>query len=97
MADNVQLSQGPLIVATKGDAANVQHQEVVAEFMAGVSPVQVATGAPLPTYDDVQTELLTSILVEMRVLTTLLYSLSWTEVETLEDLRALFKTYPVTP
>jgi hypothetical protein len=97
MADNVQLSSGALIVATKGDGSNVQHQEVVTEFLTGGQvPVQVATIAPLPTERPSGDELLTAILVELRVLNAQMNVLTYPEAEPLDLLRNFYQTLPVT-
>lgn len=98
MADNVPLAQGPLVVATKGDYANVQHQEVALEFLsAGDQPINVATGSPLPTADDGQIALLMALLVEQRITNELLYAWLNTETEPLEMLRAKYGDFPVKP
>ena len=98
MADNVVLASGALSVATKGDLSNVQHQQVAAEILtsAGV-PLQLATNTPLPVVNDIDAELQTNILIELRVLTELIYALVNPETEPLELLRHKFKDYPVTP
>lgn len=97
MADNVQLATGPLVVATRGDAANVQHQAVVPEFLSGGGiPIPVSVGSPSPTSDTDQIALLTAILIELRVRNELAYSQVWPEVEPLESLRAKYKDFPVT-
>ena len=98
MADNVQLSQGPLVVATKGDAANVQHQEVAIEFLStGDMPINVAPGTGLPIENVSEIELLTALLIEHRVLNEMFYAWMNSEVEPLEMLRAKYKDFPVTP
>lgn len=97
MPDNVQLASGPLVVATKGDAANVQHQAVVSEYLSGGSqPVAVGTGSPFPTVDDIQVALLTAMLVEMRVQNEMIYQKMQTEVEPLESMRLKYKDFPIT-
>ena len=98
MADNVPLAQGPLVVATKGDANNVQHQEVAIEFLsAGDQPLNVSTGTPLPTADTSQVEVLMALLIEQRITNDLLYAWLNTETEPLEMLRAKYKEFPITP
>lgn len=98
MTDNVTLSQAPLVVATVGDKANVQHQEVLTEFLSGGGdPLNVTTTTPLPTADENQIELLKALLIEQRITNQLLYAWLNTEVEPLESLRGLFKDYPITP
>lgn len=98
MADNVPLATGPLVVATKQSSDDAQHQKVVGEFLSGgQSPIPVGIQAPLPTADDIQIALLTSILVEIRCQNEIIYTLAQTEVEPLEALRAKYRDYPVTP
>lgn len=98
MADNVVLASGALSVATKGDLTNVQHQQVAAEILssAGV-PLPLATNVPLPIVSEPIQELLTAILVEMRVMNELYYTFIQTEAEPIELLRQKYQSYPVTP
>lgn len=97
MPDNVQLAQGPLVVATVGDTTNVQHQEVAVEFLSsGAQPINVGTGAGLPVENPSQNELLTAMLIEQRITNELLYAWLNTETEPLEMLRAKYGAFPVT-
>jgi hypothetical protein len=98
MSDNVILASGAVTFATKGDPANVQHQQVAAEILssAGV-PLPLSTSVPLPVVSEPIQELLTAILVELRVQSEMQYALANTECEPIEMLREKFKGYPVTP
>jgi multisubunit Na+/H+ antiporter MnhC subunit len=97
MVDNVPLTQGPLVVATKGDQANVQHQKVVNEFLSpGGEPIAVASTSPQPIEDVPGSVILTAILIEMRVMNEMLYALMNTECEPLELLRAKYADFPIT-
>ena len=96
MPDNVTIAQGPLVVATVQDDKGIQHQEVTNEFLGpGGQPLNVGTLMPMPVADQAQIDLLTAILIELRVANELRYALSWPETEALEDLREKYKTYPV--
>ena len=98
MSNNVVLASGALTVATIGDDQNVQTQEVADNFLSSAgAPINVSTGAGMPIANDTETELLTNILIEMRVLTQLMYTITAPEAEPLEMLRAAFKDLPVTP
>ena len=98
MANNVILASGALTVATIGDAQNVQTQSVVDSFLSSAgAPINAGTTTPIPIVNDVETELLTNVLIELRVLTELIYALVNSETEPLELLRSKFKDYPVTP
>ena len=98
MANNVVLASGALTVATVGDANNVQTQSVVDSFLSSAgAPINVATTTPVPIANDVDAELQTNILIELRVLTELIYALVNPETEPIEMLRAKFKDYSVTP
>ena len=97
MADNVPLTQGPLVVATKGDQANVQHQKVVNEFLSsGGEPIAVASTSPQPIENVPEVAVLTAILIELRVANEMLYALMNTETEPLELLRAKYADFPIT-
>ena len=95
MSDNVISSVGGLTVATKEDPTGVQHQAVVPEFMVGALPLPARTISPFPTEDVPQQQLLTSILIELRVLNDMLYKLMASEVEPLDMMRAVIKDMPV--
>lgn len=98
MADNVVLASGALTVATAGDAQNVQTQKVIEGLLSSAgAPLSVTTQLPLPVDMPTVAELLTSILIELRVGNELAYALAWTETEPLEMLREKYKDYPVTP
>ena len=98
MANNVVLASGALTVATIGDAQNVQTQSVVDSFLSSAgTPINMATTTPMPVANDPDLELQTNILIELRVLTELIYALVNPETEPLELLRQKFKDYPVTP
>lgn len=97
MPDNVTIANAPIVVATLGDAQNVQHQEVVNEFLSGGgAPLNVATNSPLPTADDSLRELLTAVLVELRIANELQFSLAYPEVEELALLRMKYLDWPAT-
>lgn len=98
MADNVVLASGQLVVATAGDAQNVQTQKVIAGLLSSAgTPLSVSTQLPLLVEIPPVVELLTAMLIEMRVHNELLYVLTNTEAEPIELLRQKFKDYPVTP
>ena len=98
MPDNVILASGALVVATAGDAQNVQHQKVVPEFLTGGGlPASVGTGSPLPTETPAITELLLSILVELRTQNSMIYAMTQTEVEPIELARDRERQLPITP
>jgi hypothetical protein len=97
MADNVPLSLTAVTVATRDGGDGVQHQKVVNEFLtAGGIPLATGVGVPQPIADDLQAQIQTAMLIEMRVLNELLYVLTQTEVEPLEALRAKYSDYPIT-
>ena len=97
MANNVTLASGALVVATQGDANNVQTQKVITDFLSSAGlPIDVATTTPLIVTDQAQIDLLTAILIELRVLSELTYSMCKTESEHIEDYRTKYKDFPVT-
>ena len=97
MADNTVLASGALVVATKGDLQNVQHQEVVNEIVSSAGePINIGTTNPMPVESTALNELLTAILIELRVQNDVFYAQMASEVEPLELLRAKYKDYPVT-
>lgn len=98
MPDNVALTPGPLVVATKGDATGVQHQEVVVEFLTSAGqPVVASTISSLPVTNDTIVELLTAILLELRVLNDLQEATAFgTNVLSDDELRFKNRDLPVT-
>ena len=97
MADNVLASGGALVVATAQDAAGVQHQKLVPEFLSSAgSPQSVTTQTPLPTETASATELLTAILVELRLKNYMFSTIYASEIEQLELKRADIQSWPVT-
>jgi len=97
MADNVVLASGALVVATAGDAQNVQTQKVIEGFLSSAgAPMSVGVAMPMPVDSPQLTELLTALLIEMRVANDLAYAFIQTEAEPLEMLRAKYKDFPVT-
>ena len=97
MADNVLSSGGPLTVATKQDPNGVHHQAMVPEHLYGDLPIPVKPESPFPIGNPQEIELLTAILVELRVQNSMIYAFINTEVEPTETMRAVFKDWPVTP
>jgi hypothetical protein len=88
MVDNVVFSTGQLVVATKGDNSDIQHQKVVDEFLTGGGlPQPVSTISPMPMESPLIVDLLTQILIELRVQNELKYQQVYPEVEPLETLR----------
>jgi hypothetical protein len=95
MADNVTVSQGQLSVATVQDRAGVQHQKMANEFLSSAGdPINVATGAPMPVDSPTGNDLMFSILVELRILNQLIYTLVAPESEPIELLRDSLRQLP---
>lgn len=94
---NVPISTGAVTVASVADDRNVQHQEVTLEYLdANGQPRNVGAIAPLPVESSAEVELLTAILVELRILNELEYAEVWPESEPLESLRAKYQSLPIT-
>lgn len=94
MADNVQLTSAVVASTGSGTVTDPAHQKVINEFSFGGmanTPVQSAVGNGIPVDAPKLEELLTNILIELRVQTELQYALSWTETEPIEMLREKYK------
>lgn len=95
MPDNVQVAA--LTVASKevgAGATSVQHQRIIPETVSAGVPMDVATTAPIPVWDERNDVLLEQILVELRVHNELLFGWVNPPSETLDSMRVAARVVP---
>lgn len=97
MPENVVQSVGAVTVATEEDAKGAQHQRMVGEIMHGDNPVNLSTQIYLPISSPEIQELLTAILIELRVHTYQQNQMWNTECEPPELMRRAIGALPITP